>query len=163
MSAFHRSARALEITLAGNQAVFRFGAIELISKLIDDKFPDYGRVIPQHHPKQLAFNRQALESALARVAILTNDKFRGVRVVLEPGTLRIASSNNQQEEALEEIEIDYQGELLDIGFNVTYLLDVLHNVSSAEVVLHLHDSNSSALITLPDVPGFKYVVMPMRI
>lgn len=153
----------LEILLAGSQAVFRFGPIELISKLIDGKFPDYERVIPQHHPKQLAFARQPLQSALARAAILTNDKFRGVRLVLSAGSLKIISTNAEQEEAQEELEIDYQGEGLDIGFNVTYLLDVLANVSSDEVVLHLNDSNSSALITVPELSGFKYVVMPMRI
>ncbi|MCB1888600.1 MAG: DNA polymerase III subunit beta [Rhodocyclaceae bacterium] len=153
----------LEITLAGNQVVFRFGTIELISKLIDGKFPDYERVIPQHHPKQLAFARQPLQSALQRAAILTNDKFRGVRLVLAAGSLKIISTNAEQEEAQEELEIDYDGEGLDIGFNVTYLLDVLGNVSSDEVVVHLNDSNSSALITVADMPGFKYVVMPMRI
>ena len=153
----------LDIMLAGNQAVFRFGGVELISKLIDGKFPDYERVIPQHHPKQLAFQRQPLQAALSRAAILTNDKFRGVRVVLSPGSLKIISTNAEQEEAHEELEIDYQGEGLDIGFNVTYLLDVLNFVSSDEVVLHLNDSNSSALITVPEMQGFKYVVMPMRI
>ncbi|MCB1914820.1 MAG: DNA polymerase III subunit beta [Rhodocyclaceae bacterium] len=153
----------LEITLAGNQAVFRFGPIELISKLIDGKFPDYERVIPQHHPTQLAFARTPLQAALQRAAILTNDKFRGVRLVLDADSLKIISSNAEQEEAQEELEIDYQGAALDIGFNVTYLLDVLANVSSDEVVVHLNDSNSSALITVADMPGFKYVVMPMRI
>ncbi len=153
----------LEITLAGNQAVFRFGTIELISKLIDGKFPDYERVIPQHHPKQLAFSRQPLQSALQRAAILTNDKFRGVRLVLTAGSLKIISTNAEQEEAQEELEIDYDGDGLDIGFNVTYLLDVLGNVSADEVVVHLNDSNSSALVTVADMPGFKYVVMPMRI
>ncbi|MCB1906725.1 MAG: DNA polymerase III subunit beta [Rhodocyclaceae bacterium] len=157
------SEEPLEITLAGNQAVFRFGPIELISKLIDGKFPDYERVIPQHHPTQLAFARVPLQAALQRAAILTNDKFRGVRLVLEPGSLKIISSNAEQEEAQEELEIDYQGAALDIGFNVTYLLDVLANVASDEVVVHLNDSNSSALITVADMPGFKYVVMPMRI
>ena len=157
------SEEPLEITLAGNQAVFRFGPIELISKLIDGKFPDYERVIPQHHPTQLAFARLPLQAALQRAAILTNDKFRGVRLVLESGSLKIISSNAEQEEAQEELEIDYQGGALDIGFNVTYLLDVLANVGSDEVVVHLNDSNSSALITVADMPGFKYVVMPMRI
>ena len=153
----------LEIMLAGNQVVFRFGPIELISKLIDGKFPDYERVIPQHHPKQLAFARQPLQAALSRVAILTNDKFRGVRVVLTDGSLKIISTNAEQEEGLEELEIDYQGEGLDIGFNVTYLLDVLNNTSTDEIIVHLNDSNSSALFTLPGNDSFKYVVMPMRI
>ena len=153
----------LEIVLAGNQAVFRFGSIELVTKLIDGKFPDYERVIPQAHPKLISFERQPLLSALQRAAILTNEKFRGVRMVLEDGLLKIASTNAEQEEALDELEIDYQGDKLDIGFNVTYLLDVLNNLSSETVDWRFNDGNSSALITLPGNDKFKYVVMPMRI
>ncbi len=153
----------LEITLAGNQAVFRFGPIELVSKLIDGKFPDYERVIPQNHPRLIVFGRQPLLAALSRAAILTNEKFHGVRMVLSDGVLKIVSTNAEQEEALEELEIDYQGEALDIGFNVTYLLDVLNNLSSDTVEWRFSDGNSSALITLPGNERFKYVVMPMRI
>ena len=101
--------------------------------------------------------------ALSRVAILTTDKFKGVRCVLAPGALKISSTNTDQEEAQEEIEIDYSGEALDIGFNVTYLLDVLANVQSAEVECALGDSNSSMLMTIPGNADFKYVIMPMRI
>ncbi|MFV0665204.1 DNA polymerase III subunit beta [Denitromonas sp.] len=153
----------LEVIIAGNQIVFRFGDIELISKLVDGKFPDYERVIPQNHPKELRLARQPLHAALSRVAILTNDKFRGVRIVLSSGSLKIISSNAEQEEAQEELEIDYDGDGLDIGFNVTYLLDVLNNVSTDDVLVRLNDGNSSALITLPGNDAFKYVVMPMRI
>ncbi len=153
----------LEVVLAGNQAVFRFGPIELVSKLIDGKFPDYERVIPQNHPQMLSFERTALLAALSRVAILTNEKFRGVRLVLKDGLLRIVSSNNEQEEAQEEIEVDFHGEPLDIGFNVTYLLDVLNNVASDRIEWHFNDGNSSALLTIPGNEHFKYVVMPMRI
>jgi DNA polymerase-3 subunit beta len=159
----HDSDDALEVVLAGNQAVFRFGAIELVSKLIDGKFPDYERVIPQHQPRTLNFDRAALLAALSRVAILTNDKFRGVRLVLDDGLLKIASSNNEQEEAQEELEIDYHGDKLDIGFNVTYLLDVLNNVTTDTIEWRFNDGNSSALITIPGNDQFKYVVMPMRI
>ena len=153
----------LEILLAGNQAVFRFGPIELVTKLIDGKFPDYERVIPQAHPKLIHFARQPLLGALQRAAILTNEKFRGVRMVLEDGVLRIVSTNAEQEEAQDELEIDYHGDKLDIGFNVTYLLDVLNNLSSDTVDWRFNDGNSSALITLPGNDQFKYVVMPMRI
>jgi DNA polymerase-3 subunit beta len=153
----------LEVILAGNQAVFRFGPIELVSKLIDGKFPDYERVIPQNHPKLLTFDRVPLLAALARVAILTSDKFRGVRLVLEDGSLKILSTNAEQEEAQEEIEIDYHGDTLDIGFNVTYLLDVLNNVADDKIEWRFNDGNSSALVTLPGNDSFKYVVMPMRI
>jgi len=153
----------LEIVLAGNQAVFRFGSIELVTKLIDGKFPDYERVIPQGHPKLINFARQPLLAALQRAAILTSDKFRGVRMVLEDGMLKIAATNAEQEEALDELEVDYHGDKLDIGFNVTYLLDVLNNLSSDTVDWRFNDGNSSALITLPGNEKFKYVVMPMRI
>lgn len=154
---------ALEVRLSPNQAVFRFGDIELVSKLIDGKFPDYERVIPQNHNKIITISRTTLLQSLHRAAILTNEKFRGVRVVLAPGSLKIISSNADQEEAQEELEIAYDAEALDIGFNVTYLLDVLNNVSSEHVEIRLADANSSALITLPGNDSFKYVVMPMRI
>lgn len=154
---------ALDIRLSPNQAVFRFGSIELVSKLIDGKFPDYERVIPQNHTKVITLSRATLLQSLHRAAILTNEKFRGIRIVLAPGSLKIISSNADQEEAQEELEIAYDDEALDIGFNVTYLLDVLNNVSNEEVEVKLADANSSALITLPGNDRFKYVVMPMRI
>ncbi len=154
---------ALEIVLTPSQAQFRFGDIELVSKLIDGKFPDYERVIPQHHTKAIRLARDTLLHSLQRAAILTNEKFRGVRLVLAPGTLKILSTNAEQEEAQEEIEIDYQGEALDVGFNVTYLLDVLTNLGDEIIECRLADANSSALFVLPDNERFKYVVMPMRI
>jgi DNA polymerase-3 subunit beta len=153
----------LEITLTPTQARFSFGGIELVSKLIDGKFPDYERVIPQHHSKLIKLSRNTLLHSLLRAAILTNEKFRGVRLVLGAGSLKIISSNAEQEEAQEEIEIDYGGEALDVGFNVTYLLDVLNNVGNETIELHLADANSSALFVLPGNETFKYVVMPMRI
>jgi len=154
---------ALDIFLAPNQATFRFGSIELVSKLIDGKFPDYERVIPQNHNKVVTLPRSTLLQSLQRAAILTNEKFRGVRVVLAPDSLKIISSNTDQEEAQEELEVAYEGEAMDIGFNVTYLLDVLNNVSVDDVEIRLADANSSALITVPGNDRFKYVVMPMRI
>ena len=102
-------------------------------------------------------------SSLQRAAILTSDKFKGVRVNIEPGVLRIASSNAEQEEAKEELEIDYAGDSIEVGFNVTYLMDALGNIPTDMVKIELQDGNSSALITVPEQPGFKYVVMPMRI
>ena len=153
----------LEIVLMPSQVQFRFGDIELVSKLIDGKFPDYERVIPQHHTKVLTLARDVLLHSLLRAAILTNEKFRGVRLVLSDGSLKIISTNAEQEEAQEEIEVAYQGESLDVGFNVTYLLDVLNNMSIDTIECRLADASSSALFTLPDNERFKYVVMPMRI
>lgn len=153
----------LEIVLTPTQAQFRFGAIELVSKLIDGKFPDYERVIPQQHTKVLLLPSDVLLHSLMRAAILTNEKFRGVRLVLDDGSLKILSTNAEQEEAQEEIEVSYQGDSLDVGFNVTYLLDVLNNVDTENIECRLADASSSALFTLPGNERFKYVVMPMRI
>lgn len=120
-------------------------------------------MIPQNHPKLLTIPRITLLQALERAAILTNEKFRGVRTVLADGSMKIIAANAEQEEAVEEIEVEYEGEALDVGFNVTYLLDLLRNVSAENIECRLNDSNSSALFTLPGNELFKYVVMPMRI
>jgi DNA polymerase-3 subunit beta len=153
----------LEITASESQIRFAFGGTVLLSKLINGKFPDYERVIPPQLANHVVVNRQTLHSAMSRVAILTNDKFRGVRILLESGTLKIIAANAEQEEAQEEIEIQYEGAPLDVGFNVTYLLDVLNNLSGNEVEWNFNDANSSALVTVPGDDRFKYVVMPMRI
>jgi len=107
--------------------------------------------------------RQPLLASLQRTAILTSDKFKGVRLNIDPGTLKIASTNAEQEEAVDELDIDYNDDSIEIGFNVTYLIDVLTNMEQDMVRVELADSNSSALITIPDNANFKYVVMPMRI
>jgi DNA polymerase-3 subunit beta len=153
----------VRIELSASQAAFGFGAIDLVSKLIDGKFPDYTRVIPTNHKNKLQTGREPLRQALQRAAILSNEKFRGVRWVLTDGTLKIVSSNADQEEAQEELEVDYKGDALDIGFNVNYLLDVLNNVPGTELECAFGDSSSSALISYGSEKGFKYVVMPMRI
>ena len=153
----------VSIELSATQASFTFGTVELVSKLIDGKFPDYTRVIPTQHKNRLQVGREPLRQALLRAAILSNEKFRGVRWVLADGALRIVSSNAEQEEAHEELEVKYAGDALDIGFNVNYLLDVLNNVSGADVECAFGDSSSSALISYATEKDFKYVVMPMRI
>jgi len=154
---------SLLITLSGSQIRFAFGAIVLVSKLIDGKFPDYERVVPATLKNHLVVGRQQLMQAMVRAAILTNEKFRGVRVVLSSNSLRIIAANAEQEEAQEEIEVNYTGDALDIGFNVGYLLDVLNNVHVEDVQWSFNDANSSAVISLPGNENFKYVVMPMRI
>jgi len=149
--------------LGATQVRFSFGGIDLISKVIDGKFPDYGRVIPSGHKKRIAVPRLSLQQALQRAAILSNEKFRGVRWVLTANSLKIICSNAEQEEAEEELEVEYAGDALDVGFNITYLLDVLNNLTAEEVDCALGDANSSMLMTVPGDKGFKYVVMPMRI
>ena len=154
---------AIEMQFANNQAKFSFGGMEFVTKLVEGKFPDYNRVIPKNHKNAVILGRSTLLASLQRAAILTSEKFKGVRVNIEPGTLRIASSNAEQEEAKEEIEIDYDGDSIEVGFNVTYLMDALANISQDMVKIELQDGNASALITVPEQTGFKYVVMPMRI
>ena len=154
---------AIDMQFANNQARFSFDGMEFVTKLVEGKFPDYNRVIPKGHRNNLTLGRQALLQCLQRTAILTSDKFKGVRLNLDPGTLRVASTNAEQEEAVDELDIDYSGDSIEIGFNVTYIIDVLANMDQDMVRIDLADSNSSALITIPDNDHFKYVVMPMRI
>ena len=142
---------------------FQFGNINLVSKLIDGKFPDYERVIPATLKNFVTLNRATLLQSMVRAAILTNEKFRGVRLVLTPGSLKIMAANAEQEEAQEEIEVDYSGDAIDVGFNVGYLLDVLNNSSAEAIEWGFNDANSSSLLTVPGNERFKYVVMPMRI
>ena len=153
----------VRVELSGTQAAFTFGAVELVSKLVDGKFPDYTRVIPVGHKNKLSVKREVLRQALLRAAILSNEKFRGVRWVLTDGSLKIVSSNTEQEEAEETLDVGYKGDALDIGFNVNYLLDVLNNVAGEDVECLFGDASSSALMSFPSEGGFKYVVMPMRI
>jgi DNA polymerase-3 subunit beta len=154
---------AIEMQFAGNQAKFTFDGMEFVTKLVEGKFPDYNRVIPKNHKNTITMGRTALLATLQRTAILTSEKFKGVRLNLEPGVLRVASSNAEQEEAVDELEIDYNGDAIEIGFNVTYLIDALTNMDQDMVQVDMADSNSSALITIPENTTFKYVVMPMRI
>jgi DNA polymerase III subunit beta len=153
----------IEMRFAGNQAKFVFSGMEFVTKLVEGKFPDYNRVIPKAHRNAVVLGRAPLLASLQRAAILTSEKFKGVRVNLDPGVLRIASSNAEQEEAKEELEVDYNGDAIEIGFNVTYLMDALANIPQEMVRIELQDGNSSALVTIPEQAGFKYVVMPMRI
>ena len=154
---------AIDMQFAGNQAKFSFGGMEFVSKLVEGKFPDYNRVIPRDHRNLVTLGRAPLLAALQRTAILTSEKFKGVRLNFDNATLRIACNNAEQEEAVDELDIDYAGNPIEIGFNVTYLMDVLGNMGQDMVQIALQDNNSSALVTIPDNDQFKYVVMPMRI
>jgi DNA polymerase-3 subunit beta len=153
----------VELRIGANQVTITLPGTELVTKVVDGKFPDYQRVIPLNQPRHLKANRQTVIQALQRAAILSNEKFRGVRLVMSENTLGIVCNNNEQEEAADEIEVNFTGDPLDMGFNVTYLLDGLGAVNSEEITLSLGDANSSMLLTSEGDPGFKYVVMPMRI
>ena len=154
---------AIEMQFAANQAKFSFDGMEFVTKLVEGKFPDYNRVIPKNHKNIVTLGRAPLLACLQRTAIMTSEKFKGVRLNVEPGALRVASSNAEQEEAVDELDIDYGGDTIEIGFNVTYLIDALQNMTQEMVRIELSDGNSSALVTNPDDNAFKYVVMPMRI
>lgn len=153
------------ITLAGsaNQIRVKAGRQSLTVKLVDGKFPDYERVIPRNGDKLVLSDRESLKSALQRTAILSNEKFRGVRLNLSSGALKASTHNPEQEEAEEDLEVEYQGEPLEIGFNVSYLLDVLNVLGAEKVQVSLSDPNSSCLIQAAGEERAKYVVMPMRL
>jgi len=152
----------IELEFSQQQVKASFSGITLITKVIEGKFPDYERVIPKYS-NHLNLERTTIQQALQRAAILSNEKFRGVRFVLTEKNLSIISSNSEQEEAQEEIETDYHGEALDIGFNVNYLMDGLNNANSGTIIFSFGDPNSSILMTIPENQEFRYVVMPMRI
>ncbi|AUA31092.1 MULTISPECIES: DNA polymerase III subunit beta [Pseudomonas] len=139
------------------------GEFTFTSKLVDGKFPDYERVLPKGGDKLVIGDRQALREAFSRTAILSNEKYRGIRLLLAAGQLKIQANNPEQEEAEEEISVDYDGSSLEIGFNVSYLLDVLGVMTTEQVRLILSDSNSSALLQEAGNDDSSYVVMPMRL
>ncbi len=155
---------AITIDIGANQIRFTFSEIELTSKLVEGKVPDYKKVIPTDYTNQVKINRVAYQQALQRVSILSNEKIRGVRCLIESDALKVSSTNTDQENAQEELDINYSGESLDIGFNVSYLLDVLGNQKAEDMNLNFGvDASKSVLITVDADPSFKYVVMPMRI
>ncbi|QCT98274.1 DNA polymerase III subunit beta [Stutzerimonas degradans] len=139
------------------------GEFTFTSKLVDGKFPDYERVLPRGGDKLVIGDRQQLREAFSRTAILSNEKYRGIRLQLESGLLKIQANNPEQEEAEEEVAVDYSGGSLEIGFNVSYLLDVLGVMTTEQIRLILSDANSSALLQEFDNDDSAYVVMPMRL
>jgi DNA polymerase-3 subunit beta len=153
----------VEIAIGTNHIRLQIGDIRFTSKLIDGKFPEYGRVIPANPGKIVVVDRDSIRAALQRTAILSNEKYRGVRVSLAKNSVKLQAHNPEQEEAQDEVEIDYSGEELEIGFNVTYLLDALSAVDTETVEIGLTDANSSCLIRAPGTTASRYVVMPMRL
>ena len=151
------------IVLGQNHIRATTGEFTFTSKLVDGKFPDYERVLPRGGDKLVVGDRQALREAFSRTAILSNEKYRGIRLQLEAGLLKIQANNPEQEEAEEEVVVDYSGSSLEIGFNVSYLLDVLGVMTTEQVRLILSDANSSALVQEADNDDSSYVVMPMRL
>lgn len=153
----------VELAIGTNHVRVQIADIRFTSKLIDGRFPEYGRVIPSNPSKTVLADRDTLRSALQRAAILSNEKYRGIRLAVKPGALTLQSHNPEQEEAEEELEVSYDGEEMEIGFNVTYLLDALAAIEGGEVQLGLTDANNSCLLSAVSTPQAKYVVMPMRL
>jgi len=133
------------------------------TKLVDGRFPDYRRVLPQGGDKTIVADKTMLKDVFQRVSILSNEKFRGVRLNLSNGELLVSANNPEQEQAEESAVVDYAGDSLEIGFNVSYIIDVLNNIKTDTVKIMLADSNSSALIEGYDDASSLYVVMPMKL
>ncbi|MFO7277227.1 MAG: DNA polymerase III subunit beta [Pseudomonadota bacterium] len=154
---------SIELAIGTNHVRAQIGDIRFTSKLIDGRFPDYARVIPTNPPKVVEADREVLRQALQRTAILSNEKYRGIRLTIRPDLLTIQAHNPEQEEAEDQVEISYRGDELEIGFNVNYLLDALNAIDGEKVEIGLTDPNSSCLIRAPGTTHTKYVVMPMRL
>lgn len=153
----------VSLVIGANNIRARTKNFTFTSKLVDGKFPDYDRVLPKGGDKVLTADRQDLRQALMRTAILSNEKFRGIRLLLSKDELKIVANNPEQEEAEEIVSVEYQSAPLEIGFNVSYLVDVLSVLSTSSVQLVLSDSNSSVLIQATQDSPSIYVVMPMRL
>jgi len=151
------------ITIGSNHVRAQIGDVRFTSKLIDGRFPEYSRVIPAASPKAIVADREMLRSALQRTSILANEKYRGIRLALKKNSMTLQAHNPEQEEAEEQVEVNYKGDELEVGFNVSYLLDALAAVDGAEVEIGVTDGNSSCLVRAPGVSSARYVVMPMRL
>jgi DNA polymerase-3 subunit beta len=153
----------VQITIGSNHVRAQIGDVRFTSKLIDGRFPEYSRVIPAASPKAIVADREMLRSALQRTSILANEKYRGIRLALKKNSMTLQAHNPEQEEAEEQVEVSYKGDELEVGFNVSYLLDALAAVDGTEVEIGVTDGNSSCLVRAPGVSSARYVVMPMRL
>jgi len=154
---------SIDLAIGTNHVRAQIGEIRFTSKLIDGRFPEYGRVIPASSPKKVEADREPLRAALQRTAILSNEKYRGIRFIARPNLLVIQAHNPEQEEAEDQVEVVYSGDEVEIGFNVNYLLDALGAIDTEKVEIGLSDANSSCLIHSPGIDHTRYVVMPMRL
>jgi DNA polymerase-3 subunit beta len=154
---------SIELAIGTNHVRAQIGDIRFTSKLIDGRFPEYGRVIPASPSKKVEADREALRAALQRTAILSNEKYRGIRLTAKTDLLVIQAHNPEQEEAEDQVEVSYKGDEVEIGFNVNYLLDALSAIETEKVEIGLTDANSSCLIYAPGTTHTRYVVMPMRL
>ncbi len=153
----------VDVVLGANHVRIQLDGIRFTSKLIDGRFPEYDRVIPRDSSNEVRSDRAVLRGGLQRTAILSNEKYRGIRLIIRDDALILQAHNPEQEEAEEELEVSYKGDDIEIGFNVNYLLDAIGAVDGEEVALSVVDSNSSCLIRAPGQDDCKFVVMPMRL
>lgn len=153
----------VQLALGANHIRVQLDGVRLTSKLIDGRFPEYSRVVPAQPKNVIKADRNLFRQALQRTAILSNEKYRGVRLELAPNSVTLQANNPEQEEAVETLEVEYSGEPMEIGFNVNYLLDALAAVDSEQVEFGVTDANSSCLIREPGSERTKFVVMPMRL
>ena len=153
----------VKVILGSNHLRVELNNIRFTSKLIDGRFPDYNRVIPADGNCILTADRDVLRQALVRASILSNEKYRGIRLILENNLVRLQAQNPDQEEADVEVEVNYKGDNIEIGFNVNYMIEVLNVTDSSIIQAVFRDSNSSCLLTFPDIKDCKYVIMPMRL
>jgi len=153
----------VQLLIGSNHVRAQIDDIRFTSKLIDGRFPEYGRVVPTNPTKVIAADRELLRQGFQRTAILSNEKYRGIRLTLRKDLLTMQAHNPEQEEAEDQLEVSYQGDELEIGFNVNYLLDALSALDTEKIELGLTDANSSCLIRAPGAADAKYVVMPMRL
>ncbi len=151
------------VELGTNHIRITLPEIRFTSKLIDGRFPDYQRVVPKGGERLLIAEREPLRQALLRTSILSNEKYRGIRLSFEAELLRMQAHNPEQEEAEEELAVSFRGEPLDIGFNVNYLIEAIAAVDGEQIQMGLIDSNSSCIIQAPGSSDCRYVVMPMRL
>ena len=153
----------IKVVLGNNHIQCELSNQRFTSKLIDGRFPDYKRVMPGSEGNVFTADKESLKSALIRASILSNEKYRGIRITMNNNLLKLQAQNPDQEEADIEVEVDYTGDPLEIGFNVVYMLDVLNTSNNTVVQGIIKDSNSSCLMGFPDEPQAKYVIMPMRL
>lgn len=151
------------IQISKNHIRIKTDGIQFTSKLIDGKFPDYERVVPSPTQTPIKAERDALRQSLTRASILSNEKYRGVRIILKTDRLKALAHNPEQEEAEEELEVEYSGDEMEIGFNVTYLLDAINAIKSTKVIISTTSPDSSCLLLPDESSNCKYVVMPMRL
>ena len=152
-----------KLQIGKNHLRLQMDHMQFTSKLIDGKFPDYQRVVPQISSTPLKANREAFRQSLTRASILSNEKYRGVRLSLSKGNIRALAHNPEQEEAEESLDVEYEGEEMEIGFNVNYLIDAINAIKTENLIMTTKNPDSSCLLLPEDQEQCKYVVMPMRL